>query len=775
MPGLGVSESRRALAWGLIMLATVGVLAWRLPSVHVETSVFALAPENLGDRGLVEAAKALREEAQKRIAFLVGHADAQLAAAAADNLAEGLRGLPGMVEIRARIPEGGPGAFLRFYAPHQALLLLPEDQTRLEQGPAALAEAALRNLYLPPGMSGSLGFQQDLFGQAGRWLAARAGATGALREHDGRLGVQGEGKQWVLVSAELRVRPEGLRASSAFEQGLDAARRRALGHSGVDVIRTGFSFHELAAARHAQQEAGSIGTVSALALFAMLWLAFRRWRAIGLLFIPVLAGCLMGTAAVLLTGAPLYLITLVFGSTLVGVGEDYGLHLLSGLYKDQPWDPRARLRLVSRSLWLALLTSLLGYGMLFLVPIAAVRQVALFSCVGLFGAWLTTLWLFPWATVGLPLAPVRARRSMVRIAFLWPRMGRRGLWALLPVFGALVWSWGSLKTEDDVRLLYAQEPALHAEQRRAEALLRLPGDSRYFAISGTDAEARLQAEETLRARLSALEPGLAPALGVSLFVPSQAAQARARDAWGQALPAAAKRLQAELQEPGLARRLQVQVQAQSHPLSVETWLTDPVSTPFRRLWREGDGAVAVLLLPSGTQLDAAALAAEAAAVPGVRFVDPLGEMSVQMSRLRRQLSWVLLLGGLVVIAALYWALGRAATGALAPTLLGVGFGVAGLTWAGLPLNAFAVLAVALIMGMGVDYGVFVQECEPGGESAALMAISVGAASNLAAFGLLAFSSTPALKTLGLVLSLGLGVAWLTALSFSRFQRSKVHA
>jgi predicted exporter len=48
-----------------------------------------------------------------------------------------------------------------------------------------------------------------------------------------------------------------------------------------------------------------------------------------------------------------------------------------------------------------------------------------------------------------------------------------------------------------------------------------------------------------------------------------------------------------------------------------------------------------------------------------------------------------------------------------------------------------------------------------------MAISVGAASNLAAFGVLSFSSTPALKTIGLVLSVGLASAWLSAMAFAK--------
>jgi predicted exporter len=757
------------------MLVCLGILAWRLPRVPVETSVFALVPADASDKGLAEASKDLREDAQKRLAFLVGHSDPVQAGVAADELAAALQGVSALAGVRSQVPDTAAAALLRFYAPHQALLLAPEDQARLEAGSGALADAALRTLYLPPGMSGSLGFERDPFGQAGRWLAARAGAAGKLQFRDGRLWADGDSQHWVLVSAELKIRPASLGQADALEAQLNAARGRALSHSGVSVLRTGFAFHELSAARRAQIEASSIGTASVIALLAMLWAAFRGWRSIGLIYVPVGAGCLLATAGVLAAGGPLHLMTLVFGSTLVGSGEDYGLHLLSGLYESRPWDPDRRLRAVWRSLWLALVTSLLGYCVLFLVPIAAIKQVALFSCLGLIGAWLTTVWLFPWATRSLPLAGQRARSGMAKAVALWPRLTRQRLWILLPVLVVLAWSWSRLRTDDDVRLLYAQDPVLKAEQERAEPLLGFPSDGRFFALTGKDAEARLQAEEALRARLAALDPTAPLALGVSLFVPSEAAQARARVAWERSLPAAALKLQAQLGEPGLAQRLRTQIRRQSQPLRVADWLADPVSTPFRRLWRDGEGAVSVVLVPAGIHLDVAALQSAAAQVPGARLIDPVGRVSSQLGGLRLRLSWVLALGGLGIIAALYGTLGARATGALAPTLLGVGFGLAGLAWADLPLNLFAVLAVALIMGVGVDYGVFVQESRDGAAPAALLTISVGAGSNLAAFGLLAFSSTPALRVIGLVLSLGLGAAWLTAFSFSQPSRSTDHA
>jgi predicted exporter len=97
--------------------------------------------------------------------------------------------------------------------------------------------------------------------------------------------------------------------------------------------------------------------------------------------------------------------------------------------------------------------------------------------------------------------------------------------------------------------------------------------------------------------------------------------------------------------------------------------------------------------------------------------------------------------------------------------MGVAAGLGALGFSGLPLNLFALLALALILGMGIDYGIFIQESRRH-RASALVAINLGAATNMIAFGMLAFSTTPALKAFGLVLGAGLGVAWLTAPCFS---------
>ena len=77
---------------------------------------------------------------------------------------------------------------------------------------------------------------------------------------------------------------------------------------------------------------------------------------------------------------------------------------------------------------------------------------------------------------------------------------------------------------------------------------------------------------------------------------------------------------------------------------------------------------------------------------------------------------------------------------------------------GQPLQLFNVLALMLLLGMGIDYGIFLVEHR--GDASAWLAVCVGAASTWLSFGLLGLSATPALRAFGLTLLFGIGLVWL---------------
>jgi predicted exporter len=83
--------------------------------------------------------------------------------------------------------------------------------------------------------------------------------------------------------------------------------------------------------------------------------------------------------------------------------------------------------------------------------------------------------------------------------------------------------------------------------------------------------------------------------------------------------------------------------------------------------------------------------------------------------------------------------------------------VATFGYLGIPATLFNLMGLLLVLGVGVNYAIFLHE---GGQrmSAAAIGVVLSSVTTLLSFGLLAASSMPALRNFGLTLAVGIGVA-----------------
>src|SRR5690606_23852212 len=100
----------------------------------------------------------------------------------------------------------------------------------------------------------------------------------------------------------------------------------------------------------------TIGLGSLAAVLLLVWLAFRSLRPIGLVALSLAVGVGAGVAATDWAFGSVHLLTLVFGASLVGVAEDYGIHYFASRQQSGA-APRTLLRQLLPALALALGTS----------------------------------------------------------------------------------------------------------------------------------------------------------------------------------------------------------------------------------------------------------------------------------------------------------------------------------------------------------------------------------------------------------------------------------
>lgn len=765
------APTRRNFGW---WLATAGLLLLALlvkaPHWQFDTDLLSMLPADSRDLRLEAAGAQAANRYTRQLIFLVGAPDFTAAREAAAALASALRASPAIAAVRF---EADAAALAPDAALHAARfgLLTAEDRARLDRGEAAaLADEALRALYSPAAFARLTTVLDDPFGFTDRFLRAGLSVPGHAVPEGGVLAVRVPGRVQVAVFAESRDSPFSVGAQPALAAAIASARGAAVA-KGATVAASGAALHALAAAARARQEVSVLGGGSALLCAALLFAVFGALRPSLLALLSMGFGMAAGLVITQALFGRLHLLTVVFGTSLVGVSLDYAIHFLADQLRDpRRWQPGDALAHIGTAVRMGLATTLLGYLAFAAAPMPVLQQMAVFSGVGLCAsAW--TVWMaFP--MLARP-APMRRHALWLALAAaLRPRRLPAWGWALLLAVAAL--GCAQLRVADDVRLLQHSPPALLAEEQAVRDGLGAGFDSRFFLLLADSEEALLQREELLGARLDALvaAQALDGARRVSQSLPSARTQAldEARLASLYADHGAAETLLQSLGFTPAQRAAQRAALERSTPLTPAA-LQSPRFAGVAPLWlgRVDGGAFASVVTLLGIH-DAARLAAAGAGIDGVHFRDPVAAASAALQQQRAaaqsRLVWVYAAMALLLI----WRYGaRAGLQTLAAPVLASALTLAVLGSFGLTVNLFTVLTLLLVLGFGVDYAIFLREGARHGENAppsSRMAVWLAAATALLSFGGLSFSATPFLRDVGLTLSLGITLSLLLALALA---------
>ncbi len=167
------------------------------------------------------------------------------------------------------------------------------------------------------------------------------------------------------------------------------------------------------------------------------------------------------------------------------------------------------------------------------------------------------------------------------------------------------------------------------------------------------------------------------------------------------------------------------------------------------------------LVPDRADVRALFAGADPTRPTGVHFVSPTRFGAQVGAAIQRDFSRYLALALLVVLAlvvAIFRDLGRILL-ALVPVATGllVMFGVMG--WLGIAFNLFNIVATVLVIGLCVDYGIFmVSKVTGASDAGADLSVLVSGLTTLAGFGVLVLARHPSLHSIGVTVLLGIGAA-----------------
>jgi predicted exporter len=763
------------IAWLLFLIVLLTWLAFRIASGPViNANLLSLLPKAEFDPVVTEAITRVQKRFERRMVWLVGGPDGETARAAAMDVFTQLQesGQFKLLSIRHdRVRARRASAFylsLRF-----GLMSNVSRQQLLDGETDTFERSVLRRYFTPQlALNSSLIAKDPLMLLPGFLEERTAQASERPEIEDGFLTIKAGGKVYIFMTGVLFDTPFSFAVHERLVPLMDSLKAMLPGKfPGSELLMAGVMPHAAAGARSAIEEMSNVGLGSILGIVLMLTVIFRSFRPLGLSLTSIAIGVAGGFSACLLVFDQVHLLTLVFGSSLVGISVDYSLHFFcQRFHHPEIWRPDEALRHIFPGITLGLATSVVGFAGLFLAPFQGMREMAVFSSVGLCFAFICVVAWYPHFTLGLKEPRFVVLLNWAReYGELWRRKPDWRVWCVsITLFALAAIGCLQLVARDDVRLLQTPDAAVLAEELRTRDLIGRNLSSQFFLVEGTDTEDFLLREETLTVKLRELQKAgkLKGYLAISDFIPSSQRQQENHELL-RPLVAGENGVLARLasqigirDETRQAYAAEFERSEQEPAVGLDQWLASPFSEPYRHLWlgASARGVIGVVGLKGVFDLPALHALNE----PGSRihFLDPAGEVSNLFAKYRIQTMWLTLLSYGVVTLILVFRYGlRGGLAVLAAPITAAfaSFGVLGL--AGEPISLFNIMALLLVLGIGVDYALFFRETGMDHPST-LLAIALSSTTTLLAFGLLAFSSTTAIHAFGLTVLIGILVAFL---------------
>lgn len=158
--------------------------------------------------------------------------------------------------------------------------------------------------------------------------------------------------------------------------------------TGTDLV----SSELLAAVRRSAVQGGSLGTGLVLLL---LLLHFRKPTVVGASLGPVLFGAVAMLGSMVMAGLKFNFMNILVVVTLVGIGCDYGMHILHRCKGVAPGQEQAAFVQAGRSILLSALTTIAGFGSLALTDYGAMSSIGWAANFGIFFTALAALLPMP--------------------------------------------------------------------------------------------------------------------------------------------------------------------------------------------------------------------------------------------------------------------------------------------------------------------------------------------------------------------------------------------
>lgn len=775
------------LLWFVIHVALI-VLGLSVPW-KLDSDLYSILPDSNELKNISAAEKTLSSRTRRNITVLIGHENFEIARSATIALEKAFKNDTSFDETRLFVKDNTIEETRNFLFKNRYMIQSLPVREALEAGNLEkLKIGALQKIYGSFSMANLNRLEEDpfLLGESSfdNFMFNSPIVSGRFTLRDGMLTAIDSSMTYVMWSAVLSENVSSMDSDGhvigRLYKTLDSLK---FATPGLVIAKSGVPFHSYESSKEAKSEIAWISGVSIVLILLLLLYVYRSPLPIVATISTIALAIFTSLAFTWFVFGNVHVFTFVFGTSVIGVSIDYAIHFFTS-WKSGVRHVRSH---IIKGLVLGFMTTEFSYIALTFADFSLLRQMAVFSMVGLLSSFLTITLLFHVVferTLNIKAGIKKVKLQEKKLPLAIPKKfikfySNVPAWFVRVIMAVLIFAFlpglRSLNIHTDLSSLYTMSDEIKAAEALNKKMNNTGFSPNYFIVEGESEEEVLEREEELTERLLQAEKNnlLKSHLAISSFFPSLKTQNKTFNDFHRLLVR-----QDTLHDSRIALNSSVcdyltEIGVQNDSLFVASLMNPPEFSTlenlnalpqsfrslFEMLWigavgesRNAKFYSAVFPLHVTEQFDAKKIAKNLPHVYAVRKLQNINASLTKISRTSLVLVGIAYVVVFCVLVAVYRF--RVALKIVrAPILAGL-FVASVFGYLGLNFNFFAIVGVILTLGIGIDYALFFKEGGRKNQTTAL-AIMLSTVTTLISFGSLAFSAFIPVSTFGLAVLLGI--------------------
>lgn len=775
------------LLWFVIHVALI-VLGLSVPW-KLDSDLYSILPDSNELKNISAAEKTLSSRTRRNITVLIGHENFEIARSATIALEKAFKNDTSFDETRLFVKDNTIEETRNFLFKNRYMIQSLPVREALEAGNLEkLKIGALQKIYGSFSMANLNRLEEDpfLLGESSfdNFMFNSPIVSGRFTLRDGMLTAIDSSMTYVMWSAVLSENVSSMDSDGhvigRLYKTLDSLK---FATPGLVIAKSGVPFHSYESSKEAKSEIAWISGVSIVLILLLLLYVYHSPLPIVATISTIALAIFTSLAFTWFVFGNVHVFTFVFGTSVIGVSIDYAIHFFTS-WKSGVRHVRSH---IIKGLVLGFMTTEFSYIALTFADFSLLRQMAVFSMVGLLSSFLTITLLFHVVferTLNIKAGIKKVKLQEKKLPLAIPKKfikfySNVPAWFVRVIMAVLIFAFlpglRSLNIHTDLSSLYTMSDEIKAAEALNKKMNNTGFSPNYFIVEGESEEEVLEREEELTERLLQAEKNnlLKSHLAISSFFPSLKTQNKTFNDFHRLLVR-----QDTLHDSRIALNSSVcdyltEIGVQNDSLFVASLMNPPEFSTlenlntlpqsfrslFEMLWigavgesRNAKFYSAVFPLHVTEQFDAKKIAKNLPHVYAVRKLQNINASLTKISRTSLVLVGIAYVVVFCVLVAVYRF--RVALKIVrAPILAGL-FVASVFGYLGLNFNFFAIVGVILTLGIGIDYALFFKEGGRKNQTTAL-AIMLSTVTTLISFGSLAFSAFIPVSTFGLAVLLGI--------------------